>query len=349
VEPTQTVPATSAKPAENAAAVNPFRFMETMFGYAPALILDSAAACGIFEALAEGGRTSAQVAEACKVTPRGAAIILNALVGLEWLIKSGEAYRLTDESAALLLKSSPGYHGGMLWHIVRRLLPAWQNLETTLRTGKPAVPLNIEGEGGGCFRDFVAALYCANYPAARTLAAALPAVMEQRGLKVLDVAAGSGVWGIALAMASPKVRVTALDWQAVVPVTRGTAEQIGVADRFDFIGGDVHEAEWGSGYGLIVLGHILHTQGEALSRALLKKAHDSLAPGGTLVVAEVLVNEDRTGPAMPLIFAVNMLVTTDIGDTYSLGELTSWLADAGYSNIRTLDVPGSSPLILADK
>jgi 2-polyprenyl-3-methyl-5-hydroxy-6-metoxy-1,4-benzoquinol methylase len=323
--------------------------METMFGYAPALILDSAAACGIFEALAQGGRTSAEVAEACSVTPRGAAILLNALVGLEWLTKSGEAYMLTEESAALLLKGSPGYHGGMLWHIVRRLLPAWQSLETTLRTGKPAVPLNIEGEGGGCFRDFVAALYCANYPAARTLAGALPAVREQRDLKVLDVAAGSGVWGIALALASPKVHVTALDWQAVVPVTRNTAEQTGVADRFDFIGGDVHEADWGSGYDLIVLGHLLHTQGETLSRSLLRKAREALAPGGTVVVAEVLVNEDRTGPAMPLIFAVNMLVTTDIGDTYSLSEITSWLADAGYGNIRTLDVPGSSPLILADK
>jgi hypothetical protein len=135
----------------------------------------------------------------------------------------------------------------------------------------------------------------------------------------------------------------------VVPVTRNTAEQMSVADRFDFIGGDVHGADWGSSYDLIVLGHILHTQGETLSRALLKKTLDALAPGGTVVVAEVLVNEDRTGPAMPLIFAVNMLVTTDIGDTYSMGEITSWLKDAGYRNVRTLDVPGSSPLILADK
>jgi precorrin-6B methylase 2 len=349
VEPTQTAVAEAAKPAGNAAPVNPFRFMETMFGYAPALILDSAAACGIFEALAHGGRTSAQIAEACSVTPRGADILLNALVGLEWLAKSDELYMLTEESAALLLKGSPGYHGGMLWHIVRRLLPAWQNLETTLRTGKPAMPLNIEGEGGGCFRDFVAALYCANYPAAQTLAAALPAIRAGRDLKVLDVAAGSGVWGIALALASNGVCVTALDWKDVVPVTRGTAEQSGVADRFQFIGGDVHEADWGSGYGLIVLGHILHTQGEALSRSLLAKAHAALAPGGTVVVAEVLVNEDRTGPAMPLLFAVNMLVTTDIGDTYSLGEVSSWLSDAGYREVRTLDVPGSSPLILAEK
>jgi precorrin-6B methylase 2 len=323
--------------------------METMFGYAPALILDSAAACGIFEALAQGGRTSAQIAEVCGITPRGATILLNALVGLDWLKKENGTYILTEESAALLLKSSPGYHGGMLWHIVRRLLPAWQSLETTLRTGKPAMPLNIEGEGGGCFRDFVAALYCANYPAARTLADTLPAIVEQRDLKVLDVAAGSGVWGIALALASPNVHVTALDWQAVVPVTRNTAEQMAVADRFDFIGGDVHAADWRSGYDLIVLGHILHTQGEDLSRALLRKAHAALAPGGTVVVAEVLVDEDRTGPAMPLLFAVNMLVTTDIGDTYSLSEITAWLDDAGYRNVRTLDVPGSSPLILADK
>ena len=331
------------------ATVNPYRLMELMFGFAPALILDTGIQCGIFDALADGPKTKEEVAKACSVVPRSVGAILNALVGLEWLTKDGEKYSLTGESAALLVRSSPGYHGGMLRHIVGRLLPAWQNLDTTMRTGKPAMPLNIEGEGGGCFRDFVAALYSANFPAAQTLAESLRAVKAQSPCKVLDIAAGSGVWGIALALASPNVHVTAVDWEQVIPVTRQTAAKTGVENRFSFVGGDVHDAPFGSGYDLAVLGHILHTQGDVRARALVKKTYEALSPGGTVVVAEVVVNDDRTGPVAPLIFAVNMVVTTDEGDTFSQREITDWIEESGFRDVRTLDVPGSSPLILADK
>jgi hypothetical protein len=329
--------------------VNPYRLLETMFGFAPALILDTGIECGIFDALTNGPKTKPEIAQMCSVAPRSAGAILNALVGLEWLTKNGESYSLTDESAALLVKGSPGYHGGMLRHIVGRLLPAWQSLDTTMRTGKPAIPLNIEGEGGGCFRDFVAALYSANVPAAQTLAREFLGVRAQTRIDVLDIAAGSGVWGIALALASANVHVTAVDWEQVIPVTRQTTAKMGVEDRFRFVAGDVHEAAFGSGYDLAVLGHILHTQGAIRGRSLVRKTFEALSPGGTIVVAEVLVNDDKTGPLAPLIFAVNMLVTTDEGDTFSLGEITEWLSECGLRNVRTLDVPGSSPLILADK
>jgi len=320
-----------------------------MFGFAPALILDTGIECGIFDALKDGPKTKAEIAQTCSVALRSAGAILNALVGLEWLKKNGESYSLTSESAALLVKGSPAYHGGMLRHIVGRLLPAWQSLDTTMRTGKPAMPLNIEGEGGGCFRDFVGALYSANAPAAQTLARELLSVRSQTRIDVLDIAAGSGVWGIALALASPNVHVIAVDWEQVIPVTRQTAAKMGVEDRFRFVGGDVHKADFGSGYDLAILGHILHTQGAVLARALVRKTFEALSPGGTVVVGEVLVNNERTGPVAPLIFAVNMLVTTDEGDTFSMDEITEWLQECGFRNPRTLDVPDSSPLILADK
>jgi hypothetical protein len=107
--------------------------------------------------------------------------------------------------------------------------------------------------------------------------------------------------------------------------------------------------DFGTGYNIATLGHILHSEGEPRSRALLKKTFDALAPGGTIAIQEFLVNDTRTGPPNGLIFAVNMLVATDEGDTWSFNEIAGWLREAGFENPRTLDSPGPSPLILANR
>ena len=167
---------------------------------------------------------------------------------------------------------------------------------------------------------------------------------------MLDLAAGSGVWGIALAQASPHVRVTAVDWPGVIPVTRRVAEKHGVLDRFRFVEGDVLEADLGrDAHHVAALGHILHSEGPDRSRRLLGRVFDALAPGGTVVIAEFVANDDRTGPPNALIFAVNMLVNTEQGDTFTFGEMTAWLREAGFDDVRQLAAPGPSPLLLATK
>ncbi|MGC9197874.1 MAG: methyltransferase, partial [Acidobacteriaceae bacterium] len=167
-------------------------------------------------------------------------------------------------------------------------------------------------------------------------------------VSVLDLAAGSGVWGIALAQASPKVRVRAVDWQGVLPVTRRVKERFGLMESFTFVPGDLLEAEFGTGHQVAVLGHILHSEGEERGRLLLKRTFEALAPGGTIAIAEFLVNEERSGPLNGLIFAVNMLVNTTAGNTYSFAEIRTCLQEAGFVNVRQLDAPGPFPLILAD-
>ena len=166
---------------------------------------------------------------------------------------------------------------------------------------------------------------------------------------VLDLAAGSGVWGIAMAQGSEQVRVTAVDWPEVIPTTRKTVARFGLADRFSFIAGDLLQVDFSAGHTVATLGHILHSEGSDRSRELLKKTFHALAPGGTIAIAEFLVNADRTGPLNALFFAVNMLVNTDCGGTYSFEEISTWLRDAGFIHARMLDAPGPSPLILATK
>jgi ubiquinone/menaquinone biosynthesis C-methylase UbiE len=209
--------------------------------------------------------------------------------------------------------------------------------------------VNQQSDGAQFFQEFVIDLFPMSYPAARALAGALKLGDTRTDVRVLDLAAGSGVWSIALAQASPLVRVTAVDWSGVLDVTRRMAERFGLAERYRFVAGDLMEADFGSGHHVATLGHILHSEGEARSRALLKKVAQALAPGGTVAIAEFLVNEERTGPPNGVLFAVNMLVATQEGDTFSFGEIAEWLREAGFRDARTIDTPGPSPLILATR
>src|SRR5262249_22083182 len=152
-----------------------------------------------------------------------------------------------------------------------------------------------------------------------------------------------------LAQKSPRMRVTAVDWAGMIPTTKRITEKFGVGDRFDFIEGDLLDANFGNSYDVATLGHILHSEGEERSRRLLKKVFRALTSGRTIAIAEWLVSDDRTKPLASLMFSVQMLVNTEKGDTFSFNEIKSWLENAGFKKVRKLEAPGPSPLILATK
>ena len=314
------------------------------WAYAPPLILGAAIEHRIFDLLADGAKTAAEVSRENGASLRGVRAIMNALVGFELLKKDDEGgYSLPPESAAFLVRKNPGYLGGILRH-GDQLIPRWLHLSEIVKTGKPAMAVNQEGDGSAFFVDFVEDLFPVGYPSAKALAAAFP-----QARKVLDVAAGSGVWSIPLAQNSKEVRVTALDWPGVLPATRRVTERMGVAGQYEFLAGDLNSADLGNGYDLATLGQILHSEGETHSRALLGRVFQALAPGGTIAIAEFIANEERTGPPLAMLFAVNMLVNTEDGDTFTVTEISQWLREAGFVDPRTMEVPAPSPLILASK
>ncbi len=330
--------------------VTPERLMQFAWGYAPPLAIEAAIRLGIFDTLDGGGKTLDEIVGATKCSPRGASALLNLLVGVCFLEKSSNnRYELTPESEAFLVSAKPGFQGGMFKHMSRQLLPKWLGLAEIVRSGKPAGNVSGDPDGAAFFEQFVEDIFPLSYPSARVLAEHLEIAGCKKTVSVLDLATGSGVWGIALAQASPHVKVRAVDWPTVLRVTEQVARKFGVADRFTFAPGDLLEADFGSGHQIATLGHILHSEGEKRSRLLVAKTFQALAPGGTIVIAEFLVNEDRTGPVNGLIFAMNMLVNTAAGDTFSFEEIGRWLREAGFVNIRQLDSPGPSPLILADR
>ena len=216
-------------------------------------------------------------------------------------------------------------------------------------TGRPAEARNEEHPGTEFFTELVENIIPTSYGSAQALADHLKLAAAKQPIRVLDVAAGSGIWGIALAQKSPQVQVTAVDWAGMIPTTRRITQKFGVGDRFKFIEGDIGEADFGSGYDIATLGHILHSEGKERSRHLLKKTFGTLKAGGTIAIGDWLVNDERTEPLPSLMFAVTMLINTKEGDTFSFNEIKSWLEDAGFRKVRKLKAPGPSPLILATK
>jgi len=328
--------------------ITPERLMELSFAYAPPLIISAAAGNKIFDTLENSAKTAEEVAKTTGASPRALKILMNALVGLDLLKKDRRGrYSLTPESAAFLISRKPGTHAGFFGTIAPQLISRWLRLTDIVREGRPAVTVNQETEGTEFFSQLVENIIPMSYPAAQKLGDHLKIAKTEKETRVLDLAAGSGIWGIALAQKSPRVRVSAVDWTGMIPTTKRITEKYGVCDRFNFVEGDLLEANFGTGYDVAILGHILHSEGENRSRQLLKKTFQALKSGGVIAIAEWLVNDRRTEPLPSLMFAVQMLVNTEKGDTFSFNEIKSWLQDAGFKKVRKLEAPGPSPLILA--
>lgn len=334
---------------EDQQPVTPERILQFTFAFGPPLILEAAIRNRVFDVLDSGPRTIPELAKQTGASERGLSAIAGALVALNLLSRDEEArYALTPESSAFLVSGKPTFQGGLMQHVSTRLLPAWMQLNDVVASGKPRRAVNDTSLGEEFFASFVADLFPLNFAAAKALAAHLN-LTAQHEPKVLDLAAGSGVWSIALAQSAPTAHVTAVDLDGVLRVTQQFANRSGVGERYTYVPGDILEADYGSGHTVAVLGHILHSEGPARSRRIVQRVFDALAPGGTLVIAEYLVNAEHTGPPHSAMFAVNMLVNTENGSTYSFEEIEGWLQEVGFRGASKLPVPAPSPLMLATK
>jgi len=182
--------------------------------------------------------------------------------------------------------------------------------------------------------------------AARELGKGLPA----QDARILDVAAGSAVWSIPFAEDLSQARVTALDFAQVLDTTRAYAKRHGVGDRFDYIEGNLRDVDLGEGrFDLAVLGNIIHSEGEASTRDLFGRLHRSLRASGRVAILDMIPEDDRSGPVFPLGFALNMLLHTAEGDTYTFAQISQWLKDAGFTAVDRVDIQFHSPMIVATR
>jgi SAM-dependent methyltransferase len=329
--------------------LSPAAMMEDLMGVWRSRTLVAAVELDVFSHIAKGKRTVKDIAEAAGASPRGVARLLDALTAIGYLRKIGSRYSLHPDSAAFLVPGKKAYVGAMT-DSVSLTWDAWKNLTEAVRSGRPAEAMNVAEEGKVFFLKLVTGLFPGNFSASVAGVSRIPETERRKIHRILDVAAGSGAWSLAFAQAIPHARVTSMDFPEMTPITRGFAEKLGVADRYEYLEGDLRQVDFGhDAFDLVILGHIVHSEGETHGKELLRKSYAALRPGGKLLIAEFVPNDARTGPAMPLLFGLNMLLQTEEGNVFTLREYRTWLKAAGFRKVTTLPVSPPSTLILAAK
>lgn len=307
-------------------------------------ILMSGVQLGVFEAIYDKQKTAGEIAEETSTSLRGIRILLDCLVSFQLLTKSNQRYSLSAISNNYLLKNSPHYMGHLFED--ERSLEQWNHMNEAIRSGKPFRKKETMEEEAASFADLARSLAVVNREPAQRAAKILCA--EHSGMKVLDVACGSGVWGIAIAQEDPESNITAHDLPAILEITKSFVKQHNLENQFDYVAGDLRVTDFGeSRFDLVVLGNIVHSQGEKTSRELLQYIHRSLKTPGRIAIMDIIPDEDRSGPQASLIVALAMLLDTQEGDLFTLSEYTQWLHETGFVKIETTDIGSHSPLIIA--
>jgi ubiquinone/menaquinone biosynthesis C-methylase UbiE len=330
--------------------VSPEKILEINWDYAKTSVLAAGVELGVFTQIASGKKTVAQISKAAKSSRRGMEMLLNALVGLGLLAKNKAGrFSLRPESSEFLVRGKPRYLGEMSLHALE-LSKSWLHLAQCVRSGKPDAAVDQKEGAEDYFPRLVRVLFQMNYPCAKYLALYLKR-KHKRASDILDVAAGSGVWSIAIAEEFKEAKISALDFPGVLKVTREYVNRFNLSDRYKYIQGDLRRINFGKErYDLVILGHICHSEGRIYTQQLFKKSFHALKKTGVLLIAEFLLDKDKAGPMMPLIFALNMLVNTNEGDVFRAVELKRWLRSSGFRQVKILDKsPSVSPLVLAIK
>jgi 3-hydroxy-5-methyl-1-naphthoate 3-O-methyltransferase len=329
--------------------VTPDRIMQVSHGFWPASIISSAAAHDFFTHIAHGHDTAVAVARAAGTDPRGTRMVLDSLVALEFLTKRDGRYALTPESDAFLVRDRQTSIVEMVAEHPPLLWDDWGRLREALKTGRPARTLDDAVGAGEFFPKLIRMIMSMSLGPADAVAEHLGVGSILSGARILDVGAGACAWTIPFARRDRTAEITAFDLQSVLDEAAKVVKEFGVAESFRLQAGDYRTSEFGSSYDIVIFGNICHIETAETNRQLIARAHRALNAGGRLVIGDLLPNAERTGPAFPVMFAVNMFLHCD-GDTYTFEEYRAWLREAGFARVESYDTQRSpSPVIIANK
>jgi ubiquinone/menaquinone biosynthesis C-methylase UbiE len=319
---------------------SPVHFFDTLVGYQRTAALRAAIELALFTTIAEGNRSVAAIAKRCAASERGVRILCDYLVITGFLTKSGETYGLTADTAVFLDRKSPSYIGSIAEFIASPpLIEAFLSdpAEIVRRGG------TLQGEGSVSPDNPIWVAFArAMAPMVARPAGQLAALADDgadRPIKVLDIAAGHGLFGIEIAKRNRRAEITALDWEPVLEVARENAAAAGVTGRFRTIAGSAFEADFDGPYDVVLLTNFLHHFDSATCEGLLRKVHAALRPGGRAAALEFVPNEDRVTPPGAAAFSFVMLGSTRAGDAYTFAEYRRMFEAAGFSELALHELP----------
>jgi 2-polyprenyl-3-methyl-5-hydroxy-6-metoxy-1,4-benzoquinol methylase len=286
----------------------------------------------LFTHIARGADTVEKLAQASGSTPRGVRAIADALASLGFLSKEAGRYVNTAVAATFACSDKPTFVAGFSKFLNdARFTAAFGRVAEAAREGKSVFDKDAESPDNPLWVTFAES----SLPMAIGGAMPLPDILGSRrpGLRILDVAAGSGGYGITLAQASEGSTLTFLDWANVAAVAKRHATMLGVGDRVTVRAGSALDLDWGGPYDVVVMGNFFHHFDVPTCVSIAAKAKKALAPGGVFATAEFVADEDRKAPGMALLFSVAMLVWSNGGAAYTFSELAKILRDGGFSDV----------------
>ena len=286
----------------------------------------------LFTAIADGNKTVSAIAARIQASEKGTRVLCDFLTIIGFLTKQGDEYSLTTDSNVFLNRHSPAYMGSVSDFIVEigQKNGAFDDMAALVRKGGTLLTeetVTVENPLWVNFARNMAPLMA--MPAERI--ADLLGAADARPWKVLDIAAGHGLFGITIARKNPNAHIVALDWAPVLEVARENAAKAGVADRHTLLPGSAFEVDFGQGYDIVLLTNFLHHFDQPTNEQLLRKAHAALAPGGRVLTFEFIPDENRITPPADAMFAMTMLGSTKSGDAYTFAEYDRMFHNAGFA------------------
>lgn len=317
---------------QQTAPLTPELFFETATAFQRSAAMKAAVELDLFSKIGEGNHTAREIAEACEASERGVRILCDVMTILGFLKKEDSRYDLNDMSAAFLNRQSPAYLGDAIHFLMSPLQRrGFDNLTEAVRRGGTAV-----AEEGALEPDnpmwvkFAEGMTGMMMPAAQMIAEQVGFETDRR-LKVLDIAAGHGIFGIMIAQKYPNSEIHAVDWANVLEVAKENANKFGISDRYRTIEGSAFDVEFGEGYDVVLLTNFLHHFDKQTCENLLRKIRKSLTDDGKVITLEFVPNDDRVSPPHEAFFSLVMLASTPAGDAYTFSELREMFENAGFS------------------
>jgi 2-polyprenyl-3-methyl-5-hydroxy-6-metoxy-1,4-benzoquinol methylase len=317
----------------------PALLFDTINGYQRTQAIKTAIELSVFTVIAQGNTTVKTIAQACGASERGTRILCDYLVIMGFLTKQDNSYGLTPDSAMFLDKNSPAYMGSITEFILSpHLVDNFDRLTEAVKKGGTAGDTKPLEPDHPMWVRFARAMAPMTIMPSQLIAQLVDPGADKK-LKILDIAAGHGLYGLAFAKHNPQAEVTAVDWPNVLEVAKENAEAAGVGDRFQINPGSAFEVDYGSEYDVVLLTNFLHHFDAGTCETLLRKVHASLGEGGRAVTVEFVPNDDRVTPPQAAGFSMTMLGVTPSGDAYTFAELERMFRNAGFSRSELHELP----------
>ena len=319
---------------------SPELIFSSLIVYQNAFALKAAIELDLFTAIAEGATDAASLAKRVNAAERGVRILADGMTVQGFLRKESGKYSLSPDSALFLDKRSPAYMGGMAEFIVsEENIRNFSQFTDCVRKGGTVSSIGDNSKPvDHRWVTFAKAMGSMAAPMAGALSQMVGAGSAAE-VKVLDIAAGHGMYGIIVAKNNPNVRVTAVDWPAVLEVAQENARKFGVSDRYSVRPGSAFDTDLGSGYDYVFITNFLHHFDIPTNEKLLRRFHAALKPGGKAITVEFVPNEDRVSPPMAAAFSQVMLINTDAGEAYTFAEYEQMCRNAGFKSSVLQTVP----------